>query len=233
VSEQTTSSADDRQAGETNATPPAVNEATPAPQTDLPDDRPLLILPQPDLKGVHGWLRLFVIVRIYVDPTLTAILVVLSLVGWSSMVRSNASISALDVVQTIVSVCLTILGVKAGLALRDIKPRAVQRVRRWLITVTVWEMVFVIIATGFSLTRGRGIEDRMIYKVILSVGSLAIWYSYFKFSSRVKATYSDWNERGLIAERGLDDPNATTCITCKAQIPRGADVCPKCGRPQW
>jgi hypothetical protein len=134
------------------------------------------------LRRVGGLLRFYVVVRIYLAPFFAVLSFILVLAS-GGIVRSFLFIEA-------VHILLTIAGIQVGIALRDIKPKAVQAVKGWLIAVLVWGIIsaFILFFCGLP-------SQLLLQETIMPLISFAIWYSYFKVSKRVRATYPDWAQK--------------------------------------
>ena len=168
--------------------PPAIPQAAPttiATQTSPPGE----------LFGVHGWLRFWVVVRIYLDPIFTVIIFILAWIGYVSLAdQHGGGIIVSGLIETAVAVFLTVRGIQVGIGLRDIKPRAVQSAKQWLLFVLAWAFVSPVPALllGFP---GELLGPEAIKSIVKTLISFAIWYSYFNVSKRVKSTYSDSAEK--------------------------------------
>ncbi|MBI3870590.1 MAG: DUF2569 family protein [Verrucomicrobia bacterium] len=128
--------------------------------------------------------------RIYLGPIVTALTYILislayrkhtlKMMVWALVATAGASVIALT-------------GIAVGLRLRDLQPRAVQAARRWLIMAFIWAVIST--PCQFALFSGMHVDDpetRILLGLAQSVFALVIWYSYFRVSKRVRATYPDW-----------------------------------------
>ena len=143
-----------------------------------------------ELTGVRGWLRFFVVVRIYVDPVLTTLGLLLSWAGVMLVADKYPMLMLLTGIETVVAIALVVRGVGVGVALRDRAPGAVQDAKSWMQLCLGWSFVSVFL----SFATGLDPEDLLAGAVRQILGALvgfAIWYSYFCVSRRVKATYGD------------------------------------------
>ena len=142
------------------------------------------------LKGVAGWLKFFVVVRIYIDPVVSSILLLLAFIGIGELadVYPNATIVVL--IEIGVGIYLIVFGIQTGIALRDIAPGAVQKAKKFLLLVLGWAAVAPFLEALFGLSDEAFVAEG--FKNFLRAGvSFAIWYTYFSVSKRVKATYAD------------------------------------------
>jgi hypothetical protein len=140
--------------------------------TPSPEDNPLI--------GIDGWLRFFVICTLYISPILFVINLILAWIGIALMAAPNSKVVGIVVVESIVLGFLIMRGMKVAVALRDIKPRAVNDTKNWLLLCLGWTIVDNFIC-WFS-----GLDFRLS---VIPLIAIPIWYRYFVVSKRVKATY--------------------------------------------
>ena len=143
------------------------------------------------LYGVKGWLRFFVIMRMYVAPML---FVLLNIISWNAIIETADIYSGIIIVGMIESVIGAFFIVKWILiakSLRDLRPGIVQETMSWLKITLGWGILItpLIFMVGMP---SYEVMPNAIPGIVLSLISFSIWYSYFNVSKRVKATYPDW-----------------------------------------
>ena len=158
---------------------------------------PTLATAAPDtanpLYGVHGWLKFWVVMNLYVGPIIFALRQILAWIGYTILADEHPGIMLVGLIDTAVSGFLVVRGIQIAIGLRDIKPRAVQNAKALLQLCLGWTFV------GIPINFLSGLDAEQLLPGILkgvltSVISFAIWYSYLNVSKRVQATYPDWKE---------------------------------------
>ena len=145
------------------------------------------------LYGVRGWLKFFVINALYISPIIFVAL----------RIRDYFFYYDLDYHQffhPLVFYRFCIIGffvcrwMIIAIHLRNIRPRAVQEAKLWLKMSFGW----IILDRLPDLVLGGGMSydalGILIVTMVVALIIVAIWFSYFKVSKRVKATYTDWIE---------------------------------------
>ena len=146
----------------------------------------------PGLKGVGGWLGLFILVQAIVRPLMT-----LGRYSEANSLLSKISenfpvTTTLMTVERIIIIHLLIFGIAVGLALwRVHTPFSVKLAKIYLIANPI---VLVLDALLFKFSDlPPSFRDRLIERALSNVGVFAIWsliwVLYFIKSERVKATY--------------------------------------------
>lgn len=144
------------------------------------------------LYGVRGWLKFFIVVNMYIVPTL---FVLQSVVGWIGIIilaEDHPALILYGLITTGVGGFLIIKWVQIARRLRDIVPGVIQEAKTWLKIA----LGCVLLSNSLLFLSGLDVEDlrlEAIKGVALGLAAFAIWYSYFNVSKRVKATYPDWN----------------------------------------
>lgn len=175
--------------------------------------------PSNPLQGVGGWLRFFVVVRIYLDPIFTALTFILAWIGYVSLAdRYGGGIIVSGFVDTAIGIALTVRGIQVGIRLRDIRPRAVQAAKGWLWLVLVWAAISPAASRAFGFPEALLVPG-VVKAVAQTLISFGIWYSYFNVSKRVKATYSDWQLTREEEQRRRQ--SRACCWSCRHFVIRG------------
>lgn len=144
--------------------------------------------------GVKGWLKFVVVVYIYVIPTL---FMLGQLAAWTANVTIASrypGVVVTGLIDTIVWGYLVYRGIQVGIGLRDLRLRAVQETRKFLIACLVWGILSIPVSF-FSGLEPHWLAGGAVRTLLSSIIGFAIWYSYFNVSRRVEATYPDWKER--------------------------------------
>lgn len=159
---------------------------------------PPLAAPVPDttnpLYGVHGWLKFWVVMNLYVGPIIFGLRQILAWIGYTMLADEHPGIILVGLIDTAVSGFLVVRGIQIAIGLRDIKPRAVQNAKALLKLCLAWTFV------GIPINFLSGLDAEQLLPGILKgvltgVISFAIWYSYLNGGSkRVQATYPDWKD---------------------------------------
>ena len=158
-------------------------------QTLRPDDPSTASNP---LYGVSGWLKLFVVVNLYIAPVLFVLQHISAWIGFSVLAEDHPGIIFVGLVETVITGFLVYKAIQVARGLRDIKEGAVQNAKSLLKLVLAWRLLSI----PFSYLSGLDAEALLpgnIKGFLTGVIGFAIWYSYFNVSQRVKATYPDWN----------------------------------------
>jgi small-conductance mechanosensitive channel len=143
--------------------------------------------------GVGGWLAFFIAVNLYFIPIMFIPGQILADSKYIGLASQHPLAILSGAIFFAVRLYLVILGVKAAIALRDIKPLAVQNVRSFIIKSYIW----IYLSIPVSLMSGIEKDNfftRNIIIVIMSTIGFVIWILYFKKSKRVQATYPDWQD---------------------------------------
>lgn len=145
------------------------------------------------LYGVHGWLKFFVVVNMYIAPVLFAIQQVLGFIGFSMLVDRYPGLLVVGLIEAGIGVFLVVKWIMIAIRLRDIVPGVVQEAKTWMLI----SLGLNILTTPLVFMSGMDPEDLLpgvIKGVLTGLVAFAIWYSYFSVSRRVKATYPDWDK---------------------------------------
>ena len=152
-----------------------------------------VISPPNPLCRVRGWLKLFVVVKLYITPVWFVLTCILACIGFGTLAEDHPAVVLVGIVQLAVGGFLVWKWIQIAQHLRSVQPGAVRETKTWLKLSLGW--VFFSILLGHL--SGMDVETLLLADIKAGVGSLigfAIWYSYFNVSKRVKATYPDWNE---------------------------------------
>jgi len=147
------------------------------------------------LFGVHGWLKLFVVVNMYISPVVFGIRQIMAFVGFGMLAGRYPGIVVVGLFEAAVGLFFIVKWIGIARGLRDIVPGIVQEVKKWLLISLVWNIVSapLVLMSGLD---ARDVMPDVIKQLLSGIVGFAIWYSYFNVSLRVKATYPDWNKPG-------------------------------------
>jgi hypothetical protein len=149
---------------------------------------------QPQYKGVNGWLLIFCIAQTILNPILLLRSLVSLVSVWYRHFQQFEQIPGLltyTVVDRLLLLGVTAFSVYAGERLWRIKLGAVKIVKRYLLTVLGYYFLslFLPFIVEFSSTASDKLFLSNLARLVLGATFVALWYSYFNQSKRVKATY--------------------------------------------
>jgi hypothetical protein len=145
------------------------------------------------LYGVKGWLKLLVVVNLYIVPILFALGQIGSWVSYTALAEKYPGIIFVGLLNTLVGGYLVVRTVRVAIGLRDLQPRAVQNAKTLLQLCLTWTFVSIPIAFVSGLD-AEVLLPGIVKGALSGTLSFAIWYSYFNTSRRVEATYPDWKD---------------------------------------
>jgi hypothetical protein len=150
--------------------------------------------------GVHGWLKLIVVGNLYIAPIAIGLQYLLAWIGFLALADDHPGVIILGLLVTGVDGVLTYMGIQAAIALRDIRPGAVQQMKYLLQLRLGWAFLGGLVSfVGWSFV---GLDaDQLIASatrtLLVGVIGFTVGYTYFSVSKRVKATYPDWNAKSM------------------------------------
>ncbi len=144
--------------------------------------------PSPPYRGYAGWLQLFCVVQIYINPILLLIFVIPKMLRLSQVSRDLAGFAVVDFMLLI---GVTGFGMHAGIRLRRLQSGAVGIAKGYLLTVLALPFVRVFLGIIFYL---GGVDSNLSrfeppVQFFSRVLFVVIWFSYFWFSKRIKVTF--------------------------------------------
>ncbi len=142
-------------------------------------------------KGVGGWLLLFCLSLTVFGPLKTLITYVISFEDQLDLFDYYPSWQAIFYIDSIFSLFLTIMSIRAGLALWAIKPKAVQIAKNYLLLYFGYSVVAMMLPffVDFPSSSHSILLLQLAKSFFLSMLFFIVWYKYLNVSKRVKATY--------------------------------------------
>ena len=171
-------------------------DATAEPAVEQPPAPPPLAqseIPANPLCGVHGWLKFFVVVNLYVAPILFALRYIMAWIGFALIAEDYPGIILVGLIETVVGGFLIWKWIQIARCLRDIRPGAVQEAKTWLKISLGWILLDAPL-TFLSGMSAEALLPGVLKGIVTGLIGFAIWYSYFNVSKRVQATYPDWDK---------------------------------------
>jgi hypothetical protein len=154
-------------------TKPANQQSAPAPLTAEP--------PEPEYKGIRGWLLVFLCVLIVVNP-----LYIVSSIGSRP---SDKNLESFNGYCILLGLSIIIYGIYTAIKLWRIKPKAVRsaKIYIWcmLVFFIITEVITPLLSGSFLISPGK------IIAISQGIIVFSLWYGYLGGSKRVKATYKD------------------------------------------
>ena len=148
------------------------------------------------LYGVKGWLKFIVITNLYVAPILVGLQYILAWNKFILLAGDYPGVIFAGIISIGVDGFLVYLGIRAAVALRDIRPGAVQQVRRLLklrLALILIEAPLLVLAWSLAGLDLKDYIPGIVKGVVAGAIGFVVGWTYFKVSKRVKATYPDWN----------------------------------------
>ncbi|MBK7446237.1 MAG: DUF2569 family protein [Ignavibacteria bacterium] len=140
-------------------------------------------------KGVKGWLSFFIIFHLYLYPlfSLASIVIIIN-----EDFKLYPDFEIYSYVRYIIGLIIMIIGIRAAIALKRIKPNAVKITKQFLVIRLCFVIIFLIppllIEIPYELE--KNMYSNLTADLVQSVVWFFVWIKYFKVSKRVKATYS-------------------------------------------
>lgn len=141
-------------------------------------------------KGVKGWLALFCLSLIIIGPLLFLIGIPITI----NMIKENpklADFKVISYIKIVIGLILTILSIRTGIYLLNIKPNAVKIAKQYLTISLIFSFVTIFLDNAvklpYDLEKSKMISTAV--SIVMSFISFGIWYSYLNVSKRVIATY--------------------------------------------
>jgi hypothetical protein len=144
-----------------------------------------------ELRGVKGWLLLLCFALTIGSPLRTLYNLVTSYNETSPFYDQFPGLKKLLYIDGTLSTLLMVLSVRAGIALWNIKPEAVQITKKYLVTFLGYSAIAAVLpfTIGMPPEVNEAMIPEVVKAVIQSLFFFGIWYSYLNVSKRVKATY--------------------------------------------
>jgi len=144
------------------------------------------------LNGVKGWLLLLCLILTIFSPLATLFNLTRAHTSLFPLFDDYPSVQNLFYIDSLISLVVMVFSIRAGNALWNIKPRAVEIAKNYLfifLGYTVFASFLPFIIGLPSQFNNDLMINELIKGSIKSFIFFGIWYSYLNFSKRVKATY--------------------------------------------
>jgi hypothetical protein len=166
-------------------------DETPDPTADMRPTQTLQLLIEPQYKGVGGWLLLFCVVLTVINPLYSIGNLVLSYNKASHLFNRFPGLLGLVIIDTALILGLTSFSIYAGVRLWRVKSGAVQTTKRLLWCVLAYNGTAAVMPflTGHPAKNNSAMILLVIKHTFRGFMFFAVWYSYLKYSKRVKATF--------------------------------------------
>lgn len=156
---------------------------------------------------VGGWLLLLCFALVIGSPLITLYNLISSYREVVPLFDLYPGLKNILYIDGFLSMALTILGIRAGIALWTIKKNAVKIAKNYFLIFLAYSVVAIFLP--FTAGLPSEVNDAMIPETIKgfikSLISFGIWYSYLNVSKRVKATYYSEISENIINETEIND----------------------------
>jgi len=178
-------------------------------------------------RGVKGWLKFFIVCNIYINPVLFVLYLIMFLIGIPSLVEKYLRIAAVGTLQMVIGGLLVWKWIQIARHLRQIEPGAVQETKSWLRLSLGLTMLSKSLDFMSGINAPVALLQQFTQTLIIAFIGFTIWYSYFSFSKRVKATYPDWSAPQHLVQQaeikdgdisGVAPPDQTSCTKCNKVV---------------
>jgi hypothetical protein len=141
--------------------------------------------------GVGGWLLWFCIGITFFMPLWTIFNLINSYTKTSPMLKMYPGVLVIIIIDTFLSIGLTVFSIYAGVLLFKIRSNAVNIAKKYLLTRLAYSVIaeFLPFLAGFPAEANKAMIQEVPRSLIPTVVSIIIWYLYFINSKRVEATY--------------------------------------------
>jgi Ankyrin repeats (3 copies)/Protein of unknown function (DUF2569) len=152
--------------------------------------------PAPDspYRGFGGWLALFCVVQVIVQPVFALISVAASYDTVSRASIHYPSLMGVFALESIGDLAVIAFGLFAGVMLWRLQSGAVATAKAYLVARLIWHVLSLGLPFAASELPSRVTEAMMIAAVpqlIRTVIFVVIWMSYFNVSKRIKANFPE------------------------------------------
>jgi hypothetical protein len=153
------------------------------------DTRPAA--PEPQYKGVGGWLLLLCLGLTVFTPLLTMGSLATGVRESLSYFDRFPGLLVITVIDTILTLGLVAFSIYVGVGLWSIRPGAVQMAKRYLLCFLGYQAIAAILpfTAGLPSAATWAMIRAVAIDALRGVIYFAVWYSYLNESKRVRATY--------------------------------------------
>lgn len=142
-------------------------------------------------KSTEGWLSLFCFVLIIGSPLRTLYNLITSYTDTSQYFDRFPGLLTILCIDSLLSITLMILSIRAGMALWNIKPGAVRIAKNYLLIFLGYSVIalFLPFMAGLPSESNDAMIPEIVKGAFQGLFYFGIWYSYLSISKRVKGTY--------------------------------------------
>lgn len=144
-------------------------------------------------KSVEGWLSFLCFIFVIGTPAGTLYNLGSSYTETVQYFEQFPGLLTIFVIDSILSIALMIFSIRAGIALWNIKPRAVRIAKNFLLLFLGYSVIIIFLP--FMAGLPSEVNDAMIPDIVKGAVKglffFGIWYSYLSISKRVLGTYND------------------------------------------
>jgi hypothetical protein len=150
-----------------------------------------LLPPEPEYKGVRGWLLLLCLGLTVFSPLFTMESLVKEYVEWSEYFDRFPGVQVITVTKMLLIIGLMAFSIYAGVRLWSVRPGAVQVAKRYFFCALGYHAVAAILPfmAGLPSAATDAMIPHVVQDVYVGVITFAVWYLYLDNSKRVKATF--------------------------------------------
>lgn len=143
--------------------------------------------------GVEGWLKLFCIILTIISPLLTLSSLSQYHRELSPLFSKMPQFQTLFKIDATLSVILIVVSIYTGITLWKIYANAIRMVKIYFITYIILNLTFIFVPFIINLPSqlSQSLFNSLIPSFIRSCIFVAVWWLYFLYSKRVKATYRE------------------------------------------
>lgn len=146
-------------------------------------------------KGVKGWLLVLCLALTVFSPLVSIINLSSGYYMTSDFFPAFPGVEKIFYLDSLLSLIMIILGVRAGLALWTVKPGAVKTAKTYFLILLAYSVVAAALPfmAGLPSEVNYAMLPEMVVGLLQSLIFFRIWFSYLNRSKRVRATYSTEN----------------------------------------
>ena len=143
-------------------------------------------------KHIGGWLLFFIISITILSPLMNIFTLISTLYQIIPIAGQYPGLLTISVIDAILSLGLTVLGIYAGIKLWAVKPRAVKTAKMFLYAYLIYSVIACLLPymIGLSSEATQAMVGTVLYSLFKGLLFSVIWLIYLNKSHRVYNTYS-------------------------------------------